>query len=144
MIRSGMIKMESSGIYTWLPLGFKVLEKIKKIIEKEHELCEVNQFLMPTIQSSEIWKKSGRYDSYGKEMLRITDRHNKDLLYGPTNEEMVTSIGSDLIKTWTLVFPSEENYNEFLGESVRLTYYNDMQLYNEQNGISDSIDIQDV
>ena len=100
MIRSGMIKMESSGIYTWLPLGFKVLEKIKKIIEKEHELCEVNQFLMPTIQSSEIWKKSGRYDSYGKEMLRITDRHNKDLLYGPTNEEMVTSIGSDLIKSF--------------------------------------------
>ncbi len=100
MIRSGMIKMESSGIYTWLPLGFKVLEKIKKIIEKEHELYDVNQFLMPTIQSSEIWKKSGRDDSYGKEMLRVLDRHNKDLLYGPTNEEMVTSIGSDLIKTF--------------------------------------------
>ena len=100
MIRSGMIKMESSGIYTWLPLGFKVLEKIKKIIEREHELCDVNQFLMPTIQSSEIWKTSSRYDSYGKEMLRITDRHNKDLLYGPTNEEMVTSIGSDLIKSY--------------------------------------------
>ena len=100
MIRSGMIKMESSGIYTWLPLGFKVLEKIKKIIEKEHELYCVNQFLMPTLQSSEIWKKSGRYDSYGKEMLRITDRHNKDLLYGPTNEEMVTSIGSELIKSF--------------------------------------------
>ncbi|MDC3091795.1 proline--tRNA ligase, partial [Rickettsiales bacterium] len=100
MIRSGMIKMESSGIYTWLPLGFRVLEKIRKIIEIEHERLNINQFLMPTIQSSEIWKTSNRYDSYGKEMLRITDRHNKDLLYGPTNEEMVTSIGTDLIKSY--------------------------------------------
>ena len=100
MIRSGMIKMESSGIYTWLPLGYRVLKKIRKIIEIEHERSDINQFLMPTIQSSEIWKISNRYDSYGKEMLRITDRHNKDLLYGPTNEEMVTSIGTDLIKSY--------------------------------------------
>ena len=100
MIRSGMIRMESSGIYSWLPLGYRILSKIQKIIEIEHSLNNVHQMLMPTIQTSEIWKLSDRYDSYGKEMLKITDRHNKELLYGPTNEEMITVIGKDYIKSY--------------------------------------------
>ena len=100
MIRSGMIRMEASGIYTWLPLGFKVLEKIQKIIIDEHINESINQILMPTIQSADIWKQSERYDSYGKEMLKIEDRNNKELLYGPTNEEMITKIGSDVIKSY--------------------------------------------
>ena len=100
MIRSGMIRMEASGIYTWLPLGFKVLEKIQKIIIDEHINESINQILMPTIQSADIWKQSERYDSYGKEMLKIVDRNNKELLYGPTNEEMITKIGSDVIKSY--------------------------------------------
>ena len=100
MIRAGMIRMETSGIYTWLPLGFRVLEKIQKIIIDEHINESINQILMPTIQSADIWKQSERYDSYGKEMLKIEDRNNKELLYGPTNEEMITKIGSDVIKSY--------------------------------------------
>ena len=100
MLRSGMIKQETSGIYSWLPLGFRVLKKIISIIENEHDMNNVNQILMPTIQSSEIWKISKRYDSYGKEMLKIQDRHSKELLYGPTNEEMITSIGKQFIKSY--------------------------------------------
>ncbi len=100
MLKSGMIRQETSGIYSWLPLGYRVLKKIIKIIEDLHELYEVNQILMPTIQSSEIWKKSGRYDTYGKEMLRINDRHSKELLYGPTNEEMITALGKQHIKSY--------------------------------------------
>ena len=99
MIKSGMIKQETSGIYSWLPLGFRVLKKIIKIIEDMHEKHGINQILMPTIQSSDIWKISDRYDTYGKEMLRIVDRNNKELLYGPTNEEMITAIGKHLIKS---------------------------------------------
>tara|TARA_B100000035_G_scaffold50522_1_gene39089 strand:+ start:630 stop:1910 length:1281 start_codon:yes stop_codon:yes gene_type:complete len=99
MIKSGMIKQETSGIYSWLPLGFKVLKKIITIIEDMHESHGINQILMPTIQSSDIWKISNRYDTYGKEMLRILDRNNKELLYGPTNEEMVTAIGKHFIKS---------------------------------------------
>ncbi|MFL2661722.1 MAG: proline--tRNA ligase [Alphaproteobacteria bacterium] len=100
MIKSGMIRQETSGIYTWLPLGYRVLKKVIKIIENIHEQNNVNQILMPTIQSSDIWKISDRYDSYGKEMLKIRDRHEKELLYGPTNEEMVTAIGKHYIKSY--------------------------------------------
>ena len=100
MIKSGMIRQETSGIYTWLPLGYLVLKKVIKIIENIHEQNNVNQILMPTIQSSDIWKISDRYDSYGKEMLKIRDRHEKELLYGPTNEEMVTAIGKHYIKSY--------------------------------------------
>ncbi len=100
MIRSGMIRQETSGIYSWLPLGYRVLKKIINTIELFHDMNDVNQILMPTIQSSEIWKTSERYDTYGKEMLRITDRNNKDLLYGPTNEEMITVIGKQYIKSY--------------------------------------------
>ncbi len=100
MLKSGMIKQEISGIYSWLPLGFKVLKKIIKIIEDMHDSYGINQILMPTIQGSDIWKKSDRYDTYGKEMLRINDRNNKELLYGPTNEEMITTIGKHFIKSY--------------------------------------------
>ena len=100
MLKSGMIRQEAAGIYSWLPLGYRVLKKIIKIVEDEHEKNDINQILMPTIQSSEIWKMSGRYDSYGKEMLRIKDRHSKDLLYGPTNEEMMTAIGKQYFKSY--------------------------------------------
>ncbi|MEE2694770.1 MAG: proline--tRNA ligase [Pseudomonadota bacterium] len=100
MIKSGMIRQETSGIYTWLPMGFKVLKNIISQIEKMHDEFGVNQILMPTIQSAEIWKRSNRYDTYGKEMLRISDRHQKELLYGPTNEEMITAIGKQYIRSY--------------------------------------------
>ena len=100
MIRSGMIRQEASGIYSWLPLGFRVLKKIISIIENEHDNAGINQILMPTIQGSEIWKISDRYETYGQEMLRIVDRNDKELLYGPTNEEMITSIGKQYIKSY--------------------------------------------
>ena len=86
MLRSGMIRQSSSGIYSWLPLGFKVLKNIEKIVRQEQNKAGAIELLMPTIQSAEIWKESGRYDDYGKEMLRIKDRQDRDLLYGPTNE----------------------------------------------------------
>ncbi len=100
MIRSGMIRQETSGIYSWMPLGYKVLKKIIDKVESLHNENGINQILMPTIQSSEIWKISNRYDTYGKEMLRIIDRNNKDLLFGPTNEEMITDIGKQYIKSY--------------------------------------------
>ena len=100
MLRAGMIRMETSGIYSWLPLGYKVIEKIRKIIESEHLEENINQMLMPTIQSSDIWVQSKRYDSYGEEMLRIIDRNKKNLLYGPTNEEMITVLGKDYIQSY--------------------------------------------
>ena len=92
MLRVGMIKQSSAGIYSWLPLGFKVMKKIEQIVREEQDAVGVQEILMPTIQSSEIWKESGRYEDYGEEMLRITDRHGRDLLYGPTNEELITDI----------------------------------------------------
>ncbi len=100
MIRSGMIKQESAGIYSWLPLGLRVLKKIINIIENEHELIGAIQLLMPTIQPAQLWIKSGRYDVYGKEMLRIKDRYNRHLLYSPTNEEMITNIFKQYITSY--------------------------------------------
>ena len=93
MLRSGMIRQSSSGIYTWLPLGYKVLKNIENIIRSEQNLIS-QELLMPTVQDSEIWKKSGRFDDYGKEMLKFKDRHEHELLYGPTNEELITDIFS--------------------------------------------------
>ncbi len=92
MLRAGMIRQESAGIYSWLPLGFRVLKKIEQIVREEQDRIGAHEVLMPTIQSADLWRKSGRYDDYGKEMLRITDRHERDMLYGPTNEEMITDI----------------------------------------------------
>ena len=100
MLRVGMIKQASAGIYSWLPLGFKVMKKIEAIVRKEQNKIGVQEILMPTIQSSEIWKESGRYDDYGEEMLRIKDRQNREMLYGPTNEEQVTEIFRSSFKSY--------------------------------------------
>ena len=100
MLRAGMIKQASAGIYSWLPLGFKVMKKIEAIVRQEQDKIGAQEILMPTIQSSEIWKESGRYDDYGEEMLRIKDRQNREMLYGPTNEEQVTEIFRSSLKSY--------------------------------------------
>ncbi len=92
MLRAGMIRQEGAGIYAWLPLGFRVLKKIEQIVREEQDRAGAVEMLMPTIQSAELWRESGRYDAYGKEMLRITDRADREMLFGPTNEEMITEI----------------------------------------------------
>lgn len=92
MLRSGMIRQEAAGIYSWLPLGLRVLRKIETIVREEQNRAGAIEILMPTLQPADLWRESGRYEAYGKEMLRIIDRHKRDLLYGPTNEEMVTAI----------------------------------------------------
>ncbi len=92
MLRAGLIRQASAGIYTWLPLGFRVLRKIEQIVREEQDATGAQEVLMPTIQSADLWRKSGRYEDYGKEMLRIRDRHDREMLYGPTNEELITDI----------------------------------------------------
>ena len=100
MLRVGMIKQSSAGIYSWLPLGFKVLKKIEKLVREEQNKIGAQELLMPTIQSSDIWKESGRYEDYGDEMLRIKDRQNREMLYGPTNEELITEIFRSSVKSY--------------------------------------------
>ncbi len=100
MIRAGMIKQSSAGIYSWLPLGLLVLKKIEQIVREEQNKAGAIELLMPTIQSSDLWIKSGRYDDYGKEMLRITDRSGREILYGPTNEELITDIFQSHINSY--------------------------------------------
>lgn len=100
MLRAGMISQVTSGIYSWLPLGLKVLKKIKQIVREEQDRAGSLEVLMPTIQPAELWIKSGRYHDYGKEMLRIIDRHERDMLYGPTAEEVITDIFARFIKTY--------------------------------------------
>ena len=100
MIRAGMIKQSSAGIYSWLPLGLLVLKKIEQIVREEQNNAGAVELLMPTIQSSDLWIKSGRYDDYGKEMLRITDRSGREMLYGPTNEELITDIFQSHINSY--------------------------------------------
>ena len=100
MLRAGMIKQSSTGIYSWLPLGFKIMKKIEKIVREEQNKIGAQELLMPTIQSAEIWKESGRYDDYGQEMLRIKDRQGKEMLYGPTNEELITEIFRSSVKSY--------------------------------------------
>ncbi len=92
MLRAGMIRQSSSGIYSWLPTGFRVLKKIEQIVREEQDRAGFHEVLMPTIQSAELWKKSGRYDDYGKEMLRMSDRHDREMLFSPTAEELITDI----------------------------------------------------
>ncbi|MDI3335448.1 proline--tRNA ligase [Defluviimonas aestuarii] len=92
MLRAGMIKQQAAGIYSWLPMGFKVLKRIEEIVHQEQIRAGHIPMLMPTLQPADLWRESGRYDDYGEEMLRITDRHKRDMLYGPTNEEMITDI----------------------------------------------------
>ncbi len=100
MLRTGMIRQEAAGIYSWLPLGFRVLKKIEAIVRREMDRAGALEMLMPTLQPAELWQRSGRYDDYGKEMLRISDRHERDLLYGPTNEEMVTDIVARFVQSY--------------------------------------------
>lgn len=100
MLRAGMIRQQSSGIYSWLPLGFKVLKRIEQIVHEEQERAGHIPLLMPTLQSADLWRESGRYDDYGEEMLRISDRHGHDMLYGPTNEEMITDIFRTHVKSY--------------------------------------------
>ncbi len=92
MLRAGMVRQEAAGSYSWLPMGFRVLKKIEQIVREEQDRAGAIEVLMPTLQSADLWKKSGRYDAYGKEMLRVKDRHDRDMLYGPTNEEVITDI----------------------------------------------------
>ena len=100
MLRAGMIRQSSAGIYSWLPLGLRVLQNISRIVREEQDAAGCQEILMPTIQPAELWEESGRYDGYGKEMLRITDRHERKMLYGPTNEELITDIFRHLIKSY--------------------------------------------
>ena len=100
MLRAGMIKQEAAGIYAWLPLGLRVLEKVNAIVREEQNRSGALEIKMPTIQSADLWRESGRYDDYGKEMLRIKDRHERDMLFGPTNEEMVTDIFRSAVRSY--------------------------------------------
>jgi len=100
MLRAGMIRQEAAGIYAWLPLGHRVLTKVCNIIREEQNRSGAIEMLMPTIQSADLWRESGRYDDYGKEMLRIQDRHEREMLYGPTNEEMITEIFRAYVKSY--------------------------------------------
>ncbi len=100
MLRAGMIRQEAAGIYSFLPLGFRVLQKVCQIVREEQDRSGAIELLMPTIQSADLWRESGRYEAYGKEMLRIQDRHERDMLYGPTNEEMITAIFRSYVRSY--------------------------------------------
>ncbi|MDE2016888.1 MAG: proline--tRNA ligase [Hyphomicrobiales bacterium] len=100
MLRAGMIRQEAAGIYSWLPLGLRTLDKVSKIVREEQDRAGAIEILMPTLQPADLWRESGRYEAYGKEMLRIKDRHERDILYGPTNEEMVTGIFRSAVKSY--------------------------------------------
>ena len=100
MLRTGMIRQEAAGIYAWLPLGFRVLRRIEQIVREEMDRAGAVEILMPTLQQADLWRESNRYDAYGPEMLRITDRHERELVYGPTNEEMVTEIFRAYVKSY--------------------------------------------
>ena len=100
MLRAGLVRQTAAGIYAWLPLGFRVLSRIEQIVREEQDRAGAIELLMPTLQSAEVWRESGRYDAYGPEMLRIRDRHEREILYGPTNEEMITAIFRDEAKSY--------------------------------------------
>ncbi len=100
MLRAGMIRQEAAGIYAFLPLGLRVLEKVCRIVREEQDRSGAIELLMPTIQPADLWRESGRYEAYGKEMLRIKDRHERDMLYGPTNEEMITAIFRSYVRSY--------------------------------------------
>src|SRR3984893_10748264 len=100
MLRAGMLRQEAAGIYAFLPLGLRVLRKITRIVREEQDRSGAIEMLMPTVQPAELWRESGRYDDYGKEMLRISDRHQRDMLYGPTNEEMITEIFRAYVRSY--------------------------------------------
>src|SRR5687768_1268808 len=100
MLRAGMMRQEAAGIYAFLPLGLRVLKKIEQIVREEQNRSGAIELIMPTLQSADLWRESGRYDAYGKEMLRIKDRQDRDMLYGPTNEEMITEIFRSYVKSY--------------------------------------------
>src|SRR6185437_2161182 len=100
MLRAGMVRQSSAGIYSWLPLGFRVLQKVEQIVREEQDRAGAQEVLMPTIQPADLWRESGRCEDYGKEMLRIRDRHERDMLYGPTNEEQITDIFRGALKSY--------------------------------------------
>jgi len=100
MLRAGLVRQTAAGIYAWLPLGFRVLQKIEQIVREEQDRSGAQELLMPTMQSAELWRESGRYDAYGPEMLRIKDRHDREMLFGPTNEEMITALFRDDAKSY--------------------------------------------
>jgi prolyl-tRNA synthetase len=100
MLRAGLVRQTAAGIYAWLPLGFRVLKKIEQIVREEQNRAGAIEMLMPTLQSAELWRQSGRYDAYGPEMLRIKDRHEREILYGPTNEEMITALFASEAKSY--------------------------------------------
>ncbi len=100
MLRAGMIRQSAAGIYSWLPLGLRVLRKIERIVREEQDAAGAQELLMPTIQAADIWRESERYDAYGKEMLRFKDRHDREMLYGPTNEELITQLFRDNVKSY--------------------------------------------
>src|ERR1700729_4097330 len=100
MLRAGMVRQEAAGIYAWLPLGIRVLKRIEKIVREEMNRAGAIETLMPTLQPADLWRETGRYDAYGKEMLRIKDRHERELLYGPTNEDMVTEIFRAYVRSY--------------------------------------------
>ena len=100
MLRAGMVQQASAGIYSWLPLGFRVLKKIEQVVREEQDRAGAQEVLMPTVQSADLWRRSGRYDDYGPEMLRIRDRHDRDMLYGPTNEEQITEIFATHVRSY--------------------------------------------
>jgi prolyl-tRNA synthetase len=100
MLRAGLVRQTSAGIYAWLPLGFRVLKNIERIVREEQDAAGAQEVLMPTIQSADLWRESGRYDAYGAEMLRIKDRHDREMLFGPTNEEMITVLFRDGVKSY--------------------------------------------
>ena len=100
MLRAGLVRQTAAGIYAWLPLGFRVLQKIEQIVREEQDRAGAQEMLMPTIQSADLWRESGRYDAYGPEMLRIRDRHDREMLYGPTNEDMITALFRDEVRSY--------------------------------------------
>src|ERR1700691_5085970 len=100
MLRAGLVRQTSAGIYAWLPLGLRVLRNIERIVREEQDASGAQELLMPTIQSAELWRESGCYDDYGAEMLRIRDRHERDMLYGPTNEEVITDLFRQSVRSY--------------------------------------------
>jgi prolyl-tRNA synthetase len=100
MLRAGLIRQEAAGIYAWLPMGLRALRNVERIVREEQDAAGAQELLMPTIQPAELWRESGRYDDYGKEMLRIADRHGRELLYGPTNEEMLVDLMRQGVKSY--------------------------------------------
>src|SRR5213083_1066208 len=100
MLRAGMMRQEAAGIYAWLPVGFRVLKKIEQIVREEQDRAGAIELLMPTLQLADLWRETGRYDAYGPEMLRIKDRHEREMLYGPTNEDMITEIFRAYVRSY--------------------------------------------